>query len=606
VSPARSAAHPEIVSEQIPRGQKGWITLATSADHKSVGRMYVATAMLFATAALAELLMMRLQLIVPENSLIRPEIFDRLLSAYGVTALLLFALPLAIGLLSIVVPLQIGARGMALPRLHHLSYWLYLFGGVTIYASFLYRPSEAGIIGLPPLSSSEFLHGGAVDAWITGIALVLLGLVCFSVSMVATLKNFRAPGMALQRMPMFAWAGSVVSYTLLIVSPVFLAALVMLMIDRHYGGVFFVPGEGGKPLVYEHIASIFLAGAFASVIVTAFGAISEILATFARQPQFGHRTVAGSFVAFAVLSVLGWMSSMYSAPVPTGFLYFAMFMTLAAIVPVGLIIFNWIGTLGGGSVRGGMPLKYALGAIVLLVIGLVGKLIQAVVPVGWLLTGTAFTSGTTFALVAGAGVLGGFAALYYWFPKLCGRTMGDALGTASYWALMLGALLMTVTMIMAGLQGMPVDVYKFYEDTGLSTLNLLTSIGAIVFIIGFVITMINAAASYKNGVEVGPDPWRGSTLEWFTPSPPPVHNFDLIPDVRSAEPLEDMRDAISRRATRWYPPVVSAAQPDPDPGPVQVAEPATPVAVGADTPEGAVEAPAESATTQDEDDSPVA
>jgi cytochrome c oxidase subunit I len=598
VSPIRTAAHPELVSEQIPRRQKGWITLVTSADHKSVGRMYIATALFFAAAALAELLMMRLQLMIPENSLIRPEIFDRLLSAYGITALMFFALPLAIGLFSIVLPLQIGARGMALPRLHHISYWLYLFGGVTVYASFLYRPSEAGVIGLPPLSSSEFLPGAAVDAWLTGFALVLLGLICFSVSMIATLRSSRAPGMALQRMPLFAWAGSVVSYTLLVVSPIFLAGLVMLMLDRHYGGTFFVPGEGGKPLLYEHLASIFLAGAFASVILTAFGAISEILATFARQPQFGHRTIAGSFVAFAVLVVLGWMSSMYSAPIPTGLLYFAMLMGLAAIVPVGLIVFNWIGTLSGSDVRGGMPLKYALGAIVLLTIGLVGKLIQMVVPVGWLLSGTAFTSGTTFALIAGAGVLGSFAGLYYWFPKLCGRTMGDALGTASYWTLISGALLTTVTMMMAGLQGMPVDVYKFYEDTGLSTLNLLTSIGAIVFIVGFLITMVNAAASYRKGVEVGPDPWHGSTLEWFAPSPPPVHNFDLIPDVRSAEPLNDMRDAIARRATRWYPPDVKPAGRDEEPQPEPVA-----VAAGPESSAGSGEV---AAAPEDEDDGPVA
>ena len=603
MSPIRTAAHPELVSEQIPHGQKPWITLVTNADHKAVGRMYVATALFFVTAALAELLMMRLQLMVPENSLIRPEIFDRLLSAYGITALLLFALPLAIGLFSIVVPLQLGARGMALPRLHQLSYWLYLFGGVTVYASFLYRPSEAGVIGLPPLSSSEFLHGGAVDAWITGFALVLLGLICFSIAMIATVRNFRAPGMALQRMPLFAWSGSIAGYTLLTVSPIFLAALVMLMVDRHYGGVFYVPGEGGKPLVYEHLASIFLAGAFASVILAAFGAISEILATFSRQPQFGHRTIAGSFVAFAVLAVLGWMSSMYSAPIPVGLRYFAMLVTLAALVPVGLIIFNWIGTLSGSTVRGGMPLKYALGAIVLLVIGLVGKLIQAVVPVGWLLTGTAFTSGTTFALIAGAGVLGGFAGLYYWFPKLCGRTMGDALGTASYWTIILGALLVIVTTMMSGLQGMPVDVYKFYENTGLSTLNLLTSIGAIIFIVGVILTMINAAASYKKGVEVGPNPWHGSTLEWFAPSPPPVHNFDLIPDVRSAEPLNDMRDAISRRATRWYPPAVKSTEPEPEPEPEPVAEP---VAVAAESPEAPSEPSAEASTPQDEDDGPVA
>ncbi len=436
--PIRTSAHPEVVSEQIPRAQKGWITLVSSAEHKSVGRMYIATSLFFATAALAELLMMRLQLMVPENTLIRPEIFDRLLSAYGVTALVLFALPLALGLFSIVVPLQIGARGMALPRLHHLSYWLYLFGGITIYGSFLYRPSEAGVIGLPPLSSAEFLQGAAVDAWLTGFALALLGFICFSISMIATIRNSRAPGMALQRMPLFAWAGATASYTLLVVSPIFLAAISMLIIDRHFGGVYFDAGEGGKPMLYEHLASIFLAGATASVLVAGLATISEILATFSRQPQFGHRTIAGSLVAVAVLAVLGWMQSMYSAPIPMGFLYFAMLMALIAVVPIGLIFFNWIGTLSGGAVRNGMPLKYALGAICLLVIALVGRLIEAIVPAGALLAGSTFTSGTTFGLLAGAGVLGGFAGLYYWFPKLSGRMMGDSLGTASFWALFTG------------------------------------------------------------------------------------------------------------------------------------------------------------------------
>jgi heme/copper-type cytochrome/quinol oxidase subunit 1 len=582
--PIRTAAHPEVVSEQIPRAQKGWITLATSADHKSVGRMYVATALLFATAALAELLMMRLQLIVPENSLIRPEIFDRLLSAYGVTSLVLFALPLAIGLYSIVMPLQIGARGMALPRLHHLSYWLYLFGGVTIYASFLYRPSEAGTIALPPLSSADFLQGAAVDAWLTGFALALLGFLCFSISMIATVRNSRAPGMALQRMPLFSWAGSTVSYTLLAVIPIFLAAIAMLMVDRHWGGDFFTSGEGGKPLFYGHLSSIFLAGAVVSVLITALGTISEILATFSRQPHFGHRTIAGSFVALAVLAVLGWMQSMYSAPLPMGFRYFAMLMALAAVVPIGLIFFNWIGTLSGGSTQRGMPLTYALGAIVLILIGLVGKLVLAIVPVGWLLAGSSFTTGTTLALLIGAGVLAGFAGLYYWFPKLCGRKMGDSLGTASFWALLVGSLLMVVTTKMAGLEGMPVDVYKFYGDSGLDTLNLLTSIGAILFVIGFIVTMINATTSYQRGVEVGPDPWHGSTLEWFAPSPPPVHNFDLVPDIRSAEPLDDIRDAIRRRATRWTPPAAAIQ-----------AEESDPVAVVA-----------EDSSPQDEDDLPVA
>jgi cytochrome c oxidase subunit 1 len=604
VTPVRTASHPEVVSEQVPREQKAWITLVTSAEHKAVGRMYIATALLFAAAAIAELLMMRLQLMIPENTLIQPVIFDRLLSAFGVTSLILFALPLMIGLMSVVVPLQIGARGMALPRLHHLSYWLYAFGGTTIYASFLWRPSEAGILALPPLSTSEFLPGAAVDAWLVGFALALLGFVCFAISMIATLRNSRAPGMYLQRMPLFTWATSIVSYTLLVLGPVFLAALAMLMIDRHYGGVFYDSGEGGKPMLYEHLAAIFISGAVVSVLVAALAAISEILSTFSRQPQFGHRTVAGSLVALAVLAVLAWMQGMYSSPIPDGFRYFAMLMALAAIVPVGLIIFNWIGTLTGGAKRHGMPFRFALGAIVLIVIGLAGKLVTAVVPVGALLAGTTFTTGTSFALIAGAGVFGGFAALHYWFPKLSGRMMGDAFGVTSYWLLLVGAVVYVLTTMMAGLEGMPVDVAKFYGDSGLDALNLIASIAAILFVLGFVVALLNAAASYRHGLETGPDPWGGSTLEWFAPSPPPVHNFDLVPDVRSAEPLDDIREAIRRRATRWYPPAARTEAPAPEPEPVAVgsgsASGAAPEAGGNPTEAGPEPTP------QSEDDRPVA
>ena len=247
-----------------------------------------------------------------------------------------------------------------------------------------------------------------------------------------------------------------------------------------------------------------------------------------------------------------------------------------------------------------MPFKYALGAIVLIVIGLAGKLVAAVVPVGALLAGSTFSTGTSFALITGAGVLGGFAALYYWFPKLCGRLMGDALGVTSFWLLMIGALAYSLTTMMAGLEGMPVDVAKFYGDSGLDVLNMIASIGAILFVLGFIITMLNAATSYSNGVEVGPDPWLGSTLEWFTTSPPPVHNFDLVPDVRSAEPLDDIRDAIRRRATRWYPPAARSEEREPEPVAVPAGDApaeATDAAEPASDPE---------TTARDEDDSPVA
>ena len=581
MTPLQRAARPEVVSEEIPRGRPAWIELVTSADHKDVGRMYIASSLFFAAIALTELVLMRLQLLLPENTLMRPEIFDRLLSAYGVTALLLFALPLFMGLISHVMPLQIGARGYALSRLHALSFWLVLFGGIVIYASFLYRPSEAGTIALPPLSGIEFLEPRAVDAWLAGTALILLGFISFAVSTVATLRSSCAPGLVWRRMPPFSAASTVIAYTLLVVSPIMLAAVSMLIIDRQFDGVFFVPGDGGAPVLYEHLSSIFLAGAYISVVIGALGTISEILPTFARQPHFGPRTINTSLAALAALAVLAWMQNMYAAPIPLGFLYFAMLMALAAAVPVGLIVFNWVATLSGGA--GGRmraPMLFALGSVALTMLGLAGELAQSIVPVGWQLADTGAAWGDTHMALIGAGVLGGFAGLHYWFPKLNGTMMGESLGRASFGAIVVGALVMIVPTQLAGLQGMPVDVYKFYGDTGMSLLNVLATLGSVVFAVGVILTLVNAAASLRGGVRVGPDPWGGSTLEWFAPSPPPVHNFDLVPDVRSAEPLADIREAIRRRQTRWTPPpavapgrepervAVGAAEAEQDPDPI--------------------------------------
>ena len=563
--------------------------------------MYVATSFFFAAIALTQLVLMRLQLLVPENTFIRPDLFDRIFSAYGVTALVLFALPLMIGLLSVVAPLQIGARGMALPRLHHLSYWLYLFGGLIIYLSFLYRPAEAGTIALTPLSSAFFLPGHGNDAWIVGLAVSLIGFVAFAVSMIATLRTQRAPGMAWRRTPLFSWAGGVVSWTLLIVGPIMIAALTMLMIDRHFDGVFFDPNEGGSPVLYEHLSSIFLAGAYISLVVAAFGAISEILPTFSRQPQFGHGTIAGSLAALAPLAVLAWMQNMVAGAIPLGFQYFAMIMALCAAVPAGLILFNWLATLNGGSIRMRAPMLFALGAIFLTFAGLVGEMVQSIPPVGWQLNNTTTAWGDTHAALIGAGVFGGFAALHYWFPKLNGTTMSEGLGRAGFWAMLVGGSVMIVPMQLAGLEGQPVDVFKFYEDSGLDALNAISTVGSVLFAIGFLVEMINAAISYNNGVEVGPDPWGGSTLEWFAPSPPPVHNYDLVPDVRSAEPLDDIREAVRRRATRWYPPAARTEEREPEAVAVAAGSAPAEPATGAEA-AGDDSAPA----GRDEDDSPVA
>ncbi len=547
--PTISSSRPEVVTRGVPVLRQPWIERATSADHKVVAQMYIATALVFVALAAVEFALMRLQLLVPENSLIQPEIFNRLMSTAPVSLVVLGVLPLALGLIGYVVPLQIGARGVALPRLNQLSYWLYLAGGVIIYASFLYTAPDLGTIGLPPLSDSVFSPANGADAWIAGTAFAVSGFVCFAINLVATLRNMRAPGMAWRRLPLFSWAATVIGYMLLVIGPLMVAALVMLGIDRRFDGVFFDPGEGGAPLFYEHLGYIFFTGAYVILLLAAAGAISEILQTFSRKPIFSHRAVTASFAAIGVLGPLAWMQNMYIAPLNEGWTIMAMAFALALIVPIGLLVYNWVATIWGGTLELRAATWYALIAISTMVSGLAGELAYSVIPVGWALSDTTASQGDTLYVLIGAGVIGGFAGLHYWFPKLSGRLLGEGLGKAALGVIFVGINLYVIPMFLAGLEGQPVDVFEYFEDTGVDGYNLIASLGAILLVIGILLEIANAAHSWHNGIPArGHDPWRGTTLEWFALSPPPPHNFDAVPDVRSGEPLHDIRESVRRRA----------------------------------------------------------
>jgi cytochrome c oxidase subunit 1 len=550
VAPTR----PEVVTEGPPARRPAWVERATNADHKSVGMLYVGAALSFLALSILELALIRLQLIVPENTTIRPEIFDRILSTFGITAVVLFAIPLALGLIGYVTPLQIGSRGVAFPRLNLLSFWLYLAGAATVYASYIYRPTEAGLAALPPLSDDVFSTTAGVDAWIVGAGLAILGFVCFAVNLVVTLHGMRAPGMAWRRVPLLSWAAALSGYLVLVIGPVMLAALTMLFIDRHFGGAFFDSGEGGAPLLYEHLAWFFFTGAYVLVVIVAGGVISEVLPTFARKPLFSHRGAMVSLLAIAVLGPLAWMQNMYTAPIPLGFEIFAMLFALALAVPIGLLLFNWVATLWDGTLRLRAAAAFALGAIGAMTVGLAGELVYSVLPVGWQFDDTAAAQGATFSVLAGGAVLGGFAGLHYWFPKLTGRMMGETTGMASLVVMLAGIYAYGLFTFFAGVKGQPADIYKFYEGYGLDGFNLVASVAAFVFVAGVLLELVNAAYSYAHGVRAGHDPWGGATLEWFALSPPPEHNFDVIPDVRSAEPLYDIRRAVRERSEGWRPP----------------------------------------------------
>jgi heme/copper-type cytochrome/quinol oxidase subunit 1 len=542
---------PELVADGYSAKRPRWAQLATSPDHKEIGQILICGALGFLFLALVELVLMRIQLLVPENTFLSPVAFNRMLSLYGASAIFLFALPLTIGLFYYVTPLQIGARGTALPRLGQTGLALWVAGGVALYATFLFTPPEAGVNPLAPLTEVAFLSNNGVDAWVTSAGLATLGFVLLSINLIATLKTMRAPGMAWRRVPLFAWASAVGSWLMVVIGPVLLAALTMLMIDRHYDGIFFADGSGGAPLLWQHLSWIFYTGTYMLVLIFAFGAIAEIAATFSRKPLFNRAVVMASLAVIAVIGTLAWMQNMLTAPIGIGWMYFAMLMSLALIVPFGLVLFNLISTLAGGTLRMRAPLLFATGAIFAITVGLASELCHSLVASAWHLKNTVDSTAATHFTLVGGSVFGGFAALHYWFPKMTGRTMGENLAQISFWTIMVGLLLGFVPLFFAGTeQGQVVDAYKYFAGTGVTAYNVIASIGVFILFVGIMLTVLNAIFSRENGPEAGHDPWGGETLEWFALSPPEPHNFDVLPDVRSERPLRDIREAIGHRTRR--------------------------------------------------------
>jgi cytochrome c oxidase subunit I len=551
---------PELVTEGPAPSRPRWLEMVMSSDHKDVGRIQIGAALSFLVLGIVGFLLIRLQLGVAENNLIEPVTFDRLLSVDSATLIVFFALPFVFGLYTYLVPLQIGARSLAFPRLAQLSLWLFVLGGALLYVSFVYTPPEAGFNSWPPLSDTVFIENNGVDVWITAVGVATLGLVLQSINLAVTIGKLRAPGLAWRRLPTFAFSGAVSSWTMIVAGTAMVAALVMLEIDRHFGGVFFDPGEGGAPIYYQHLSWIFFTGCYLVFLLPAIGAISEILPVFSGKPLLSRSALMASIAAIMPLGLLAWMQNMMTASISIGWLYGAMLMALLLAIPLGIVFVNWLGTLAGGVLRMRAPLVFALASISTLAFGLVGELIQSVIPVNWLLADTTASTAASGYVLVGGPVLGGFAALYYWFPKITGRTMGEGLAGASAALIVLGAQATFIPLFLAGIDGQQVDIFKFFEASDainaehLNALNLIATIGAFVLALGIVLSIVNTYLGVTRGTPAGHDPWGGETLEWFATSPPPPHNFDVVPDVRSEEPLRDIREAIRRRdASRTEP-----------------------------------------------------
>jgi cytochrome c oxidase subunit I len=544
--PAR-AEGPEILVRDLPERRAGWIDWVTTTDHKKIGILYLFTTAFFFLVGGVEALLMRIQLGTPDNTFLDPTTYNELFTLHGTTMIFMVVVPIAAAFGNYLVPLMIGARDMAFPRLNMLSWWLLVFGGATLYGSIFFSAPSAGWTSYAPLSNATFLPGHGIDAWILSLHLVGLSSILGAINFIATIHNMRAPGMSLSRMPLFVWTILIYSYLIVLAISSFAATLAMLLIDRNFDGTFFDPTQNGAPLLWQHLFWFMGHPEVYIMALPGFGMVSEIIPVFSRKPIFGYRAIATATAAIAFLGMLVWAHHMFATPLQTPVLGFFMLSSFAIAVPTGIKIFNWIATLWRGKIEYRVPLLFAVGMIAQFVVGGATGVILAVFPLDWQLTDTYFVvahmhnvlfGGIFFALVGG---------LYYWFPKMTGRLMSESLGKLSFWTMVIGFNLTFLPQHSAGMSGMPRRVFEYSSASGLHGYNLASTIGSFILGAAVLITVFNALYSLRAGRRAGPDPWRGNTLEWFTTSPPPEHNFDVIPTVRSFEPMKDIRRRVAER-----------------------------------------------------------
>jgi cytochrome c oxidase subunit I len=539
---------PQIVAHAVPRPRKAWLDWVTTVDHKKIGILYMVTAFVFFLVGGIEALLIRIQLGAPDNTFLTPEKYNQLFTMHGTTMIFLFVVPMMAGFGNYFVPLMIGARDMAFPRLNALSYWLFLFGAIVLYVSLFFNPPEAGWTSYTPLSSSAYLPNSGVDAWIFMVHLTGLSSLLGAINFYVTIANMRAPGMGWGRLPLFVWAILTFAVLLILALPTIAAAVTMLLTDRHFGTHFYDPSQGGSPLLWQHLFWFFGHPEVYIMILPGFGIISEVLPVFSRKPIFGYKAVAAATVGIAFLSLLVWAHHMFATPLSTAVLAFFMLSSMIIAVPTGIKIFNWIATLWRGTLEFKTPLYFGVGFLAFFTLGGVSGVMLAIFPLDWQLTDTYFVvAHFHYVLVAGA-VNAIFAGLYYWFPKMTGRMLSEGLGKLSFWLTFAGFNITFLVQHSIGLEGMPRRIYEYADTGNLHVLNLISTVGAFILALGVLVTVVNVLRSLKGGPVAGPDPWKANTLEWFTTSPPPPNNFDVVPRVRSVEPMKDIRRAV-RRAT---------------------------------------------------------
>jgi cytochrome c oxidase subunit I len=539
---------PQIVAHEIAPPRTGWTSWVTTTDHKKIGIMYLVLTFVFFVLGGVEALMMRLQLSQADNTLLDPQTFNQLFTMHGTTMIFLFVVPVMAGFGNYFVPLMIGARDMAFPKLNAFSFWMLAAGGVVFYVSIFFSPPECGWTCYPPLSEKAYLPSGGVDAWIFLIHLTGISSLAGAINFYATIANMRAPGMGWGRLPLFVWTILTYSILLIIALPVIAGAVTLLLTDRHFGTHFYDASSGGSPMLWQHLFWFFGHPEVYIMVLPAFGIISEVLPVFARKPIFGYKAIAAATVVIAFLGLLVWAHHMFTTPSPGTVLIFFMLGSFLIGIPTGVKLFNWVATLWRGTIEFTTALLFCVGFIGTFLIGGITGIFLAVFPIDWQLHDTYYVVAHFHYVLMGGAVLGVFAGIYYWFPKMAGRMLSESLGKVSFWLMLVGFHVTFLIQHSLGMDGMPRRIYEYPDVGHLELYNLISTVGSFIIAAGVLVTIINVMRAVKKGPIAGPDPWKGNTLEWFTTSPPPVNNFDSVPRVRSVEPMKDIRRQIERQA----------------------------------------------------------